>query len=62
MMTVSPFLCEEVTFFTFSFERTASLTCDSHILHIMPSIFTVVLYISFHSFQYAYHVNALDTL
>src|SRR5699024_6966868 len=44
-MTHSPFLWEEVTFFTRKARRTVSLTWASHMLQAMPSIFAVVLYI-----------------
>ena len=41
-MTVSPFDREDVTFLTGKAARTASLICASHMLHIMPEIFSVV--------------------
>jgi len=41
-MTASPFLWEEVTFFTLHPLRIASFTWDSHIPQAMPSIFTLV--------------------
>src|SRR5699024_2143640 len=44
-MTHSPFLWEEVTFFTRKARRTVSLTWASHMLQAMPSICAVVLYI-----------------
>src|SRR5699024_11109660 len=45
-MTHSPFLWEDVTFFTWKARRTVSLTWASHIEQAMPSIFAVVLYIN----------------
>ena len=41
-LTVSPRLCEDVTFLTGNALRTASLTWLSHMAHIMPSIFSVI--------------------
>lgn len=42
----SPFAWEELTFFTLKFCLKVSFICDSHIPHIIPSIFTVIFSIS----------------
>ena len=51
-ITVYPLRLEDFTFLTEKCRRIASLICDSHMPHIMPSIFSVVVTIqadSFHS-------------
>ena len=44
-ITVSPFVCDDETFFTAKLRRMQSFMCDSHIPHIMPSILRTVLII-----------------
>lgn len=43
-ITVSPLICDEVTFLTLKFRRTRSFTCDSHMPQRIPSTFTVIFF------------------
>jgi hypothetical protein len=52
-MTVSPFVWDDVTFFTGNALRTASLMWDSHMPHIIPSTFKQILTIFFFSFRFS---------
>ena len=47
MTTVSPFFAEEFTFFGEQLLRTTSFIWDSHMPHIIPSIFKTVLIIQY---------------
>ena len=62
MITVSPLLWEEVTLSTWKAFLTASFTWDSHIPHIMPSTFTVVLIMLLSSIFYITNQKELTEL
>lgn len=69
-ITVSPLICDEVTFLTLKFRRTRSFTCDSHMPQRIPSTFTVIFfttkppvsYLLFLSTDFAAHLSSLTVL
>ncbi len=56
MISVIPFVCEELTFFTLKLRRIVSLIWLSHIEHIIPSVFNVV-FIIIMSFRFILSTN-----